>query len=383
MLLTSFWIVAGLLSLYYIYIVGRYIEGWTALPLWTLPESFQPQTFFTVLIPARNEAENIQACLESIFQQNYPAHLLEVIVIDDHSTDATPDIVRSLSFSGLRLLSLSEHINENDTRSFKKKAISIGITEAKGMVMVSTDADCLVERNWLNLLAAYYEKHQPKFMAAPVNFHREESIFERFQSLDFLGMMGVTGAGLHRGFMSMCNGANLAYEKKAFEAIGGFSGIDHLASGDDMLLMQKMAEHYPGQLAYVKNKEARTYTTAQKTLRSFIRQRIRWASKSSSYQEVQVTFILAMVFFFCCNIVLCALLIPFFGTTMLMLFLFQLLVKGIMDYFFLSSMSQFFDRTDLMRSFIPAFFMHILYIVGIGFLANIVKQYEWKGRRVK
>lgn len=370
------------MALCYVCIIGKYIEGWKALPEWSVPNNFQATTSFTLLIPARNEAENIEACLESIAQQNYPPHLLEVFVIDDHSTDATPELVQSFPFPALRLLSLADFVDEADTRSFKKKAIEIGVQHATGQLIVTTDADCIAEPDWLLHLASYYQQFHPKMMAAPVNFHKEETYFEQFQSLDFLGMMGVTGAGLYRGFMNMCNGANLTYEKKAFEQIGGFAGIDHLASGDDMLLMQKMAQHFPGELAYVKNEKARTYTTAQKTLKAFVRQRIRWASKSSSYQEVQVTLILALVFFFCISIVLSFCLIPFFGKMMLLLLLIQLFVKAIMDYFFLSMMSQFFDRSDLMRSFIPAFFMHLFYIVGIGTLANLVKQYEWKGRKV-
>lgn len=150
-----------------------------------------------------------------------------------------------------------------------------------------------------------------------------------------------------------------------------------------MLLMQKMAQHYPGQLGFVKSKEARTLTRAEQKLGAFIRQRIRWASKSTSYQEIQVTFILAMVFFFCCSILFTLLLLPFWGMAMGYLLVFQLLVKGIMDYLFLSRMCQFFGRQDLMQSFASSFLMHIAYIIGIGVLANLVKEYRWKGRKVR
>ena len=110
--------------------------------------------------------------------------------------------------------------------------------------------------------------------------------------------MGVTGAGIYGRFMNMCNGANLAYEKRAFYAVEGFNGIDKIASGDDMLLLQKMAKHFPNQVGFLKNKNATVLTNAKPDLKSFYQQRIRWASKSGNYQELQILFILALVFFF-------------------------------------------------------------------------------------
>ncbi len=155
-------------------------------------------------------------------------------------------------------------------------------------------------------------------------YGEEKSLFEKFQSLDFIGMMGVTGAGIHGRFMNMCNGANLAYEKKAFYEVDGFNGIDKIASGDDMLLLQKMANRFPNQICFLKNKNATVLTHAKSDLKSFFQQRIRWASKSSSYQEFQITFILALVFFFCVSTVFNFFLLPFFfGKIGLKIFIFS------------------------------------------------------------
>jgi len=195
--------------------------------------------------------------------------------------------------------------------------------------------------------------------------------------------MGVTGGGIHGRFMNMCNGANLAYEKKAFYEVDGFNGIDNIASGDDMLLMQKMAKRFPNQIGFLKNKNATVLTTAKPDLKSFSQQRIRWASKSSSYQEFQITFILALVFFFCVSIVLNFFLLPFFFEKLIWVFLIQILVKTIVDFFYLSHLANFFGRKDLMKIFFPAQVFHIIYIFVIGWLGNLVKEYNWKGRRVK
>lgn len=374
-----------LLALAYAYIMWQYTRGWQELKIWELPKNFVGSTKMSILIPARNEAENIGACIESILNQNYPCDLYEIIVLDDHSEDETPDWVRlfQVQCTNVRLLHLADFVQEGETQSFKKKAIEIGIQHATGDLIVTTDGDCVVQPQWLSLLASFYEAKNWKFIAAPVNFYKEKNALERFQSLDFMGMMGVAGAGIQRDFMRMCNGANLAYQKSVFYEVNGFEGINELASGDDMLLMQKVAERYPNGIGYLKNQAATTFTEAKPTLRSFLNQRIRWSTKSGSYRESMVTAILATVFFFCCNIFLSLFLLPIFGVWVLLIFLFSLLIKAAMDYWFLNTTSQFFHKQDLMQSFMPSFFMHTAYIVVVGFLANIKTTYEWKGRQVK
>jgi len=370
-----------ILSLFYIYIIWRYIIEWDKIDLFKIPSNYTPSTFVSIIIPARNEAENIPKCLNSILQQTYPSELFEVIVVDDHSEDETAQIVEDIENQQLKLLRVADFTKGEELQSFKKKAIEIGVLNAKGQLIVTTDADCIAGQNWLKAIVSFYEINKSKFIASPVNFQNERNLFERFQSLDFLGMMGVTGGGIQGKFMNMCNGANLAYEKKVFEEVNGFEGIDHLASGDDMLFMQKVAQRYPNGIGFLKNQDAVVYTRAQPTFRSFFNQRIRWSSKTAAYKEWKVNFILLMVFLFCCNIILSLFLIPVFGFAMLLVFVLQLLIKIIMDYFFLGKIAAFFNRNDLMGSFLPAQFIHIGYIVTIGFLSVFVKKYTWKGRK--
>ncbi len=365
-----------LLAVGYALIIWRYISGWNDLPDWELSPEYKPNTTVSVIIAARNEAGNIIPCLKSIGNQDYPQHLLEILVIDDHSTDKTASEVLSLNDKRISLLQLQKGTG-------KKTAISKGIKAATGKLIVTTDADCLCPPNWLRLLASFYEQKGYKMIAAPVAFHREESLLERFQSLDFLGMMSVTGAGIHKQFMHMGNGANLAYEKETFENLNGFEGIDHIASGDDILLMQKLAKDDPNQIGFLKNPQATVLTTAKPTWSAFFNQRLRWATKSRSYQQITVTLILSVVFFFCCNIFLSFLLMFFFGAWGFFIFLFQFFIKTVADYFFLKNSCLYFQRLDLMKIYFPAQFLHIFYIITIGTLGNLVHKYEWKNRRVK
>jgi cellulose synthase/poly-beta-1,6-N-acetylglucosamine synthase-like glycosyltransferase len=354
------------------------------LPIWQLPVSFKPSTKISILIPARNEAEGIATCLDSILQNNYPKNLYEIIVIDDHSEDATPTIIqqKALAHPNLRLLELKNYIQPNETQSFKKKAIETAIAQATGELIITTDADCWVQKNWLLLIASYYEKNNYKFIAAPVNFHQETNTLTRFQSLDFMGMMGVTGGGIAGKWNYLCNGANLAYEKAAFYEVGGFSGIDNLASGDDILLLHKMVKRFPDGVGFLKNKAATVFTAAKPTLESFVSQRLRWATKNSGYTDIRVTATLGIVFIY-------SWLIVFFlvGSIWKKAFLWVALVllgcKFMADAIFLYQMSNFFDRKDLMKGYLSAAFLHLCYILGIGTASLFIKKYEWKGRKVQ
>ena len=167
-----------------------------------------------------------------------------------------------------------------------------------------------------------------------------------------------------------------------FYEVGGFKGIDHVASGDDMLLMQKVAKMYPDVLGFLKNADATVLTKAKPTIKDFFGQRMRWASKSSSYTEFFTVFQLAAVFLFCCNIVLSLFLIVFFGFNFL-LFLIPISVKIFFDFIFLRMTTRFFNRSDLMKSFVISQIFHVLYIISVGFFSNFKKKYVWKGRTVK
>lgn len=375
----------GLLIFLYCFLIIRAIHHWHKLPVFQLPKGFQPQTFISVLIPVRNEAANIALCLQSILQQNYPLPLFEIIVLDDHSEDDTPLIVQKIRTvaSNIHLLSLSDFEDEMPLNSYKKKAIEIGVAHAKGDLIVTTDGDCTVPKDWLLLLAACYETQEPQLIAAPVLFHQEKNWLEYFQSLDYAGMMLMTAAGIQSKTMRMSNGANLAYPKRVFLEVNGFQGIDHLASGDDMLLAQKIAARYPQGITFLKSAHAAVLTQAKPNWRGFLNQRIRWATKSATYREGRMIFVLGIVFLFCSNILLSLWMIPFVGWAMALVFVLQIASKVIADYQLLGAACRFFQRQDLMRTFFISEILHTLYIVIVGILSNLIKKYEWKGRKVR
>ncbi|MEO5648261.1 MAG: glycosyltransferase [Chitinophagaceae bacterium] len=336
--------------------------------------------YISVIIPARNEELNLPTCIESILKQDYPKACYEVIVADDFSEDATVKVVQDFKLANVQVLKLSEHINSR-LNSYKKVAIKLAIDNCKGELVVTTDADCIVPPTWLSTIAAFYSENDASFIASPVAYHKEKNFLSIFQSLDFMTLQGITGASVYRKIYAMCNGANLAYKKSVFYAVNGFEGIDDIASGDDMLLMHKIQKSFPGEVFYLKSNKAIVNTDAMPTLSSFFNQRIRWASKTGKYQEKKLVIVLMLVYAF--NVWFLVLGIAgIFSITALYWFLGLLVVKTIVELFYLYPVATFFGKRKLLWWFPAAQPFHILYTIIAGWLGRF-GTYRWKGRKVK
>jgi cellulose synthase/poly-beta-1,6-N-acetylglucosamine synthase-like glycosyltransferase len=335
-------------------------------------------TKFTVVIPARNEASNIKACVDSILAQDYPMDAFEIIVIDDFSEDDTAFIVKAIGHDSpnVRLLSLADYYQPGEMNSYKKKAIEKAVSQAKGDWIVTTDADCIVPKQWLTLYHAFIQKNKPVFVAAPVMFIKEKGILNEFQVLDFLALQGITAAAVGAGKHSMRNGANLAFEKLAFIAVGGYQGVDQIASGDDMFLMHKMKTTLSNRIGYLFHPGAIVLTKAMHTWKDFIMQRIRWSSKARYYDDASIFWVLLLVYLY--NLSFLILLLAGDHTS----FLISIAFKTFFELFFLTPVSHFYKMPGQLRYFALYQPLHILYTLVAGLFGQI-KTYTWKGRKVK
>ncbi|HYK47581.1 MAG TPA: glycosyltransferase [Parafilimonas sp.] len=372
----------ALLLCVYLLIVNLYLLWFSRLKSFQPNAHHVPQTGFSIVIPARNEEEKISACLQSVLKNNYPLSLYEIIVVDDFSTDSTAFIVQDLQkeFSNIKLISLKELITES-INSYKKRAIEIAIGKSKFEWIITTDADCVVQPDWLKYFDAYIQKFQPVFVAAPVMFNDTGSFLSKFQCLDFVSLQGITAASVSAGFHSMCNGANLAYSKKAFYDVGGFKDADDIASGDDMLLMHKIKLKYPPSIGYLFNRNVIVKTDPMGDWKSFLNQRIRWASKATSYRDLNVLFVLLLVYFV--NLCLGVIFILCFFYPRIFLFLVLLvLTKALFELPFMYKVSRFFSLQKLMPWFVIMQPAHIVYTIISGWLGRF-GTYQWKGRKVK
>ena len=189
-------------------------------------------------------------------------------------------------------------LEDDAINSYKKKAIEKGIAAASGDLIITTDADCIPPPDWLQTIVSFKEKTNAVFVVAPVVFDCNSQMVQVFQAMDFMVLQGITGASVYKKIHSMCNGANLAYERKVFYEVDGFTGIDHIASGDDMLLMHKIAKKYPDRIHYLKSTDAIVSTKPMKSWSTFFNQRIRWASKAMHYNDKRIFWVLLLVYLF-------------------------------------------------------------------------------------
>ena len=367
--ITAFSIFFGLA---YLLLMLRYARDWTSL------EEFEAgqkdyTTKVTVIVVARNEAANIAACLKSIASQNYPIQFFEIVLADDDSDDETAEIAKSLGIENLKII-------RNRALKGKKQLLSFAVSNAWGELIICTDADCLVPQGWIKSFVKAYADKNAKFIAAPVLFNESKAFIKKFQALDFAGMMAITGAGIQGKYLFMCNGANLAYPKSVFEELGGFEGIDSKASGDDMLLMQKIAKKYPDNIVYLKHPKAAVMTEAEHSLATFWRQRLRWASKSGDYPQKSATLQLGLVWLFMFFILL-NLIAGFFNPNFFIVLSTLIILKIISDYILLAQATAYFSQEKLMKIFLPSVFLHWIYILTVGFVSMLKLKYSWKGRR--
>jgi cellulose synthase/poly-beta-1,6-N-acetylglucosamine synthase-like glycosyltransferase len=366
---------SAFLTLVYVLVVLSFVRGWHQLRPYK-PNKKSGKTPVSIIVAARNEEENIAKTIGDLLAQDYDPALMEVIFIDDHSTDKTAAIISR--YPRIKLISLQEEITIN---SYKKKAIETAIGGAKGKLIITTDADCRMQPNWLKTIVSYYEENDYKMISSPVLYNQEQNFFERAQSLEFLYLIGLGASTIGNNKPSTCNGANLAYERDAFYEVGGFKGIDDLASGDDELLLHKMAARYDNKIGFLKNYDAVVFTQAKPNLAEFIQQRKRWASKSTRYKNKSIIVLGVFVWLFNLSIVL-NLLAGLFIAAFLKVALIQLLLKITIEFIFLWDVTKFAKRRELL-SILPILnLMHIIYIIFIGVAGNSGK-YNWKGRMVK
>lgn len=322
----------------YLLILIYLIKGWASLKRPKENSTLPTTTRVTILIAARNEAERIRYTIEDILAQDYPKHLTEIIIVDDHSDDDTADIILSYADRGVKLITLRE---DKPLNSYKKKAISRAIDQSSGDLMVATDADCRMGAKWLSSIVNYYEAEDLVMISSPVTYFEERSLFERMQTLEFDYLIGMGASYIGNNNASTCNGANLAYRKDIFYAVGGFKGIDDLASGDDELLLQKVAEQYPGKIGFLKKHEAIVYTHAKHTLQEFLQQRRRWASKSTKYKDKRIVAVVVGIWLFNLSLFI-NIGLGFYDPYFFKLFLAQFLLKFIFELAYLFPITLFF-----------------------------------------
>lgn len=353
-------------------IIRDYLDGWTETPQYTI-EDEQGETFVSVVIAAYNEEKNIADCLRSILANVYDSSKLEIIVIDNGSIDDTSVIISRPEFQRVKLLQQPE--------GHKKEALEMGFTAAKGALILCTDADSIVDKFWIQSMVLHHEIHGAEFILGPVAIGDYNNLPTRFQAFDMLAMMGVTAGGVRNKSTYLANGANMAFAQSFYNKLGEIPRKD-IASGDDVFLLHAFVKEHPNKIYFNRSKAGIVKTKAVKTWKELIQQRIRWASKTTSYVQNKDRNIAAFIFIFCLSIFINIILAPLTGGLSLFFALFQLFIKAVLDYFFIERVNEFFRLKHLMKYYIPSFVIHYLYILFAGVAGILGLSYKWKGKKI-
>ena len=325
----------------------------------------------SVVVIARNEEDHMAALLGSLSIQTYPHW--ELIIVDDHSTDATYAIASQFELSPEKTV-----LKLPDIFSGKKAGLTYAIGKAKGDFILCTDADCTFDKDWIMSMMACQHKTNARFVFGAVDIQPNKSIFSRIQRMEFWGLIGSGASSLAIGIPSMCNGANLLFERKAFNSVGGYADIQRTATGDDVLLMMKLRERFPDSVVFCKSAKAIVSTQPQLKVIDFVNQRRRWASKFNVYKTWGVKAIALLVFFTYVSI-LAALPLLVWSKSNLLLFLITIVVKLISDYLFLHELQKFYQTRFDFTAYILLQFIMPLYVTFFGILGRR-KTFRWKER---
>ena len=255
----------------------------------------------SVLIAARNEENNIKKLLESLYDQSFPKELFEVIIVDDHSEDNTKEFINTF-INNNKDLNIKLLLAE---REGKKLAISQALHNASNELIIVTDADCVLNNLWIESIVGFYQENNCKMILAPVLLSPAENFFEKMQVLEHLSLIGSTAGSAAIGFPVMCNGANMAYERKSALEVEKYRKDFNIPSGDDMFLLEQFVKNFGHKnVKFLLNKAAIVKTKTCKTVKDFFRQRRRWVSKTKSYTSWKVILTALVVLFFNLSIIL-------------------------------------------------------------------------------
>lgn len=358
-------------SIYFGFILACLL-GWRAFSRQPGTRTFVKKDFVSVVVAVRNEEVSVGPLLSSLLFQDFPHHSFEVIFVDDQSTDNTGHIISEWIKENPQMLCNYIHSAGNG----KKQALTDGILNAKGEIILTTDADCVLPKDWISRMVMSFNADTTMVIGL-VKVQQGRSLFSKLQALEFSSVIGSGVSLLELGFPVMCNGASLAFRKKSFEEVKGYKENFHIASGDDEFLMRKLVKRFPGSIQCIHWPSVVVVTKPQPSLKSFIHQRLRWAGKWKANESIRTKVLALFILIFqIASIMSFGLIITgesLVGVGAL------LLGKFLLEGYFLFKVSRTLNQSFSISTFLILQLVYPFYVLIIGIISQLV-DYEWKGR---
>ncbi len=359
----------------YMLIIFAFTAGWNSLRNYSFSHRHL-HTPVSVIIPFRNESAGLRKILIALSHQNYPAELMEVIFVNDHSEDdgkiRIDQFISEKKPENFRVI--------NNEKSGKKAALQTGVEMARGKLIVTTDADCLFTKDWLAEMVVLYEEKAPRLILGSVVYHYEKTFLQKLFSLDFMSLVasGAGSAGLGLPFMG--NAANMAFEKQIYLDAETDALKTGFASGDDVFFIHYVKSRYGREaITFIKNRETIVYTPSPKNLSAFLSQRIRWGSKARGYTQPWAVLVSYSVFLF--NFLLTAALVfGFFIHWFFIIYGLFIALKTLVDFPLLYAIGRFTGKRHLLPFVFPFETIYPLYITYVAFRGLL--PFEWKNRKL-
>jgi len=367
------------ITILYLIMIGSFIVGFDKIKPFNLTDKDAVNNF-SIIIAFRNEIKNLPILLASLGSLNYPKNKFELIFVNDDSEDNSEEIIKSFFSKGDENSNISYRILQNDreSNSPKKDAITLAINHTRYDWIVTTDADCLIPPFWLDALDGFIYQEGSDAVVMPVGYYELDSFLKRFQGLDLMSLQGSTIGAFGIGKPFLCNGANFAYQKALFNQVKGFKNNDHVASGDDIFLLEKFLKAGNCAVNYLMNEKALVLTKPQETFKSLVSQRKRWAAKTGAYNNLFGKLV-AIVVFAMNGALLCLPLLFFAGFISLKALLYFWLIKVSIDFLLLFKTIRFFEKDQLLFSYLWSSLLYPFFNVYVG-ITSIFSNYKWKGR---
>jgi cellulose synthase/poly-beta-1,6-N-acetylglucosamine synthase-like glycosyltransferase len=327
----------------------------------------------SIIIPCRNEEATIGRLLQRLISMQ-PHTFIEILCVDDHSTDHTARIIKEVE--KVKYISLTEFTKG------KKAAIEEGIRRATGDVILVTDADCYPDEYWLESMTIPFLSSQIHMVCGWVRMNGQGTVFSELVSLEFSTMIALSAAMSGWNKPVLCNGASLAFRRESFLQVGGYSG-DKAASGDDVFLMHKFKSRFGKHtIHYMIQPGAGVETMAPNTLNTFIQQRIRWAQKSVLYRDFDTIF-LSLFILLVHGWLLGWFIVSWFEPHGWIVFSLSWMGKSICDVWWVGTYASALKQEHWNRFVLPLCVIHWLYIPFIALLSQLAPSPQWKGRTWK
>lgn len=366
-------ILAYIFCILYVSLIVIFLVGWRKAPLWhkfsnNIQVANLNKKSVSIIIPVRNEAENLPKLLFAL--QNQSFRDFETIFIDDHSSDNSLEILSNFSKSQKSVRVITA------VGSGKKNALREGINASSGEFLICSDADCIPNKNWIETITVFCAENQADMIISPVIMLNDKSIFQQMQALEFLSLQAATAGAACATMPIMCNGANIAFPRKTWQ-MHNKNLKDEKLSGDDMFLLMSV-KRAKGKISYLKSENAVVFTFPCRKWVDFFNQRKRWVSKSTGYTDFFI--ILTALSVFGISATMIASVIWWILTGKWLTIAFVFLVKLLSDRILLYNYAKFSKSMHLLKWLLPLSLVYPLYVV-LTAIFGFFGKFVWKGRQ--